>query len=609
MMSSSEHKCNRFRIKYLLFPKKPYLAVKFKQKSKLIMKKVLLIFVGLVLAAQIGFAGGLVTNTNQSTSWTRMLVRDASTQIDAVFYNPAGLVKLNDGFHFSISNQFLFQKQTITSTYPYLNNGEYVGNISAPIFPGVYGAWKKGRVAVSVGFNPIGGGGGASFDNGLPSMETPFAGLVPMLSAGMQPVFEGTGGLIPARYPTAYNMNMSFEGTSVYFGIQAGVSFEITDNISLFAGARYVWAKNTYQGAISNVTVDVNGDKVAPGEYVGGVQSDVTGLSEAAAAGAAQANGAAASMDDIINGGGGDFTLQQLLGAQYITQDQYDQLVGGLLQAGIPQDQIDAMTSAQVQGTYYTVGTELTNQSETLTGVAQELGAQVYYLNTVTADQEADVVETGNGITPIVGANLSFMEEKLNIGIKYEFKTSMDLTTEVKDNKGFVTGVNTDGSKIYMFNDGEVNNADIPAYLSVGVQYSIIDPLRVQLGYHTYFDKSVEWSKAEDGTVLIDNNFAEYGIGLEYDINESLLVSAGFLMARTGVNEKYQSDLSYSLSTNTFGGGFAYKINDKLTAQLGGFFTSYMEQSYDKVDDIGTNYQDTYDKQTWAVSIGVDFSL
>jgi len=573
------------------------------------MKKVLLIFVGLLLAAQISFAGGIVTNTNQSTSWTRMLVRDASTQIDAVFYNPAGLVKLNDGFHFSVSNQFLFQKQTITTTNQFLNNKEYVGNISAPLFPGIYGAWKKGRVAVSIGFNPIGGGGGASFDNGLPSMETPFAGLVPQLSAGMQPVFDGTGGMITPRYPSAYNLDMSFEGTSVYFGLQAGVSFEITDNISVFAGARYVWAKNTYQGSVRNVTVDVNGEKVAPGEYVGGIQTDVTGLSDAAAAGSIQANAAAASMDPIITGGGGSFTLQELLGAQMITQDQYNQLVGGLTQAGIPQDQINAMTAAQVQGTYYGVSTELNAQSEQLNSVAQELGAQVYYLNTVTADQDADVVETGNGITPIVGANLSFLEEKLNIGIKYEFETKMDLTTEVKDNKGFVTGLDEQGQPTYMFNEGEKINADIPAYLSVGVQYSIIDPLRIQLGYHTYFDKNVEWATAEDGTVLIDKNFAEYGIGLEYDITESLLVSGGFLMARTGANENYQSDLSYSLSTNTFGGGFAYKINDKLTAQLGGFFTSYMEQSYDKIDVAGQAFQDTYDKQTWAISIGVDFSL
>ncbi len=400
------------------------------------MKKFLLIFVGLLLAAQIGFAGGIVTNTNQSTSWTRMLVRDASTQIDAVFYNPAGLVKLNDGFHFSLSNQFLFQKQTITSTYPYLNNSEYIGDISAPIFPGVYAAWKKGKVAVSIGFNPIGGGGGASFDNGLPSMETPFAGLVPALSElGV----------------SAYQMKMAFEGKSVYFGIQAGLSYEITENISVFAGARYVWAKTTYQGSISDVTVttpDVDGEDVTAGDYVGGIQTDVVGLSDAAAAGAVQVNGAAKGMDPIINAGGGGFTLNQLLDGGFLTQDDYNILNGGLLALGISQDEINELTAAQVQGAYYSAAEELTATSQFLAG-------QAAYLNVVTADQEADVVQTGNGITPILGANISLMEDKLNFGIKYEFETKMDLTTEVIDNKGFVTGLDDQGQPTYMFNDGD----------------------------------------------------------------------------------------------------------------------------------------------------------
>ena len=58
------------------------------------MYKKLLLSLSLVLASTLAFSGGLVTNTNQSAAWTRMLVRDASTGIDAVFYNPAGLSKL-----------------------------------------------------------------------------------------------------------------------------------------------------------------------------------------------------------------------------------------------------------------------------------------------------------------------------------------------------------------------------------------------------------------------------------------------------------------------------------------------------------------------------------
>lgn len=53
-------------------------------------------------------AGGIVTNTNQSAQYIRTLNRNASTCIDAVYFNPAGLTMLGDGLHFSLSNQSIF---------------------------------------------------------------------------------------------------------------------------------------------------------------------------------------------------------------------------------------------------------------------------------------------------------------------------------------------------------------------------------------------------------------------------------------------------------------------------------------------------------------------
>ena len=55
---------------------------------------------------------------------------------------------------------------------------------------------------------------------------------------------------------------------------------------------------------------------------------------------------------------------------------------------------------------------------------------------------------------------------------------------------------------------------------------------------------------------FMDNNYWELGLGLEYAINDKLGVSAGYLRAQSGVNEDYQTDLSFSLSSNTIGGGF-----------------------------------------------------
>ncbi|MBE0679684.1 MAG: aromatic hydrocarbon degradation protein, partial [Bacteroidales bacterium] len=62
------------------------------------MKKILTLFSALLVTGSL-LAGGLVTNTNQSAQYIRLLSRNASTDVDAVYYNPAGLTKLAPGFH------------------------------------------------------------------------------------------------------------------------------------------------------------------------------------------------------------------------------------------------------------------------------------------------------------------------------------------------------------------------------------------------------------------------------------------------------------------------------------------------------------------------------
>lgn len=559
------------------------------------MNKKILLLVSLFLASTFAFSGGLVTNTNQSTAWTRMLVRDASTGIDAVFYNPAGLSKLSDGFHFSISNQSLFQTQDINSTFPYLNGNDYVGTVKAPIFPSVYGVFKKGKMAFSFGFNPVGGGGGATFDNGLPSMEIPFAGLVPRLSTSLAPL----GGSV-----SAYSMNMFFEGSSVYFGLQAGVTYEVNDWLSLYLGGRYIMAKNTYNGYIQDVKITTPSGVMAPGTYVNGIAGQ-------AAAGATAAAGAVTSIQPLITAGAGGYTFDQLYGAGYITAAQRDQLKGGLLALGVPSTTVDAMSALVAQGTYSTFATQLADAATQLYGTA-------IYLNGVTADQEADVVQTGNGFTPIIGANISLMNEKLNIGIKYEFLTKMDLVDEVNDlngvELGFVDGGSVSSTGVftptYMFNDGDITNADIPAFLSIGAAYKATDKLNVSVGVHTYFDQAAGWATDEDGNATVDGNFLEYGLGLEYAFTDNFLLSVGYLGTQTSATEFYNDDLSYSLNTNTLGGGGAFKLNDRYTVQFGGFYTMYKDATFDKFDAAtGIAYTETYAKKTWAVSLGVDISL
>jgi len=98
------------------------------------MKRTLLVI--LLIAVVIpAMAGGIVHNSNQSASFIRMPARDASLGLDAVYYNPAGLVWLNDGFHLSLNNQYVTQTRTIGTTYPGLNRSEFTGEVVAPFFP------------------------------------------------------------------------------------------------------------------------------------------------------------------------------------------------------------------------------------------------------------------------------------------------------------------------------------------------------------------------------------------------------------------------------------------------------------------------------------------
>src|SRR4030042_5735063 len=202
------------------------------------MKKTLLLLPVFILSSVLLYGGGIVTNGNQSASWVRMPARTATIGLDATFYHPAGLNFLpSNGFFISLNNHVIGQKRTITSTYPLLNESEFIGNVSAPLFPSIYAGVKTNKFTISFGFMPLGGGGGATYDKGVPSFEYPLTDLVP----GLNPLQSPQG-------VTAYRANVFFEGTSVFYGFQLNFSYKINDMLSVALGGRYLMAKGTYSG-------------------------------------------------------------------------------------------------------------------------------------------------------------------------------------------------------------------------------------------------------------------------------------------------------------------------------------------------------------------------
>jgi long-subunit fatty acid transport protein len=241
------------------------------------MKRMNLLFIGMLISSQLLLAGGLVTNTNGSAAWVRTLSRNATLGVDAVYFNPAGLSQLGNGLHLSLSNQSIFQTRTITSSYPYLTGTpvKYEAELTAPFFPSIYAAYQMDKWTFSAGFNIIGGGGTADFPTGLPSFEMPVASLVPMLQGSLAPIDQGildaTGTDPGFRNITGYNMSASFKGSSTYMGYQVGATYAINDMISVAIGGRMVMATNTYEGSLTGITID------APAAY-GGTQTAGTYL-------------------------------------------------------------------------------------------------------------------------------------------------------------------------------------------------------------------------------------------------------------------------------------------------------------------------------------------
>jgi long-subunit fatty acid transport protein len=497
-----------------------------------------------------------------------MLSRNASTSIDATYFNPAGLVKMENGWYFSLQNQMLIQTKTILSGYPLLNSSTYEGEITAPLFPIAYAVYKKDKFAFSFGFSPNSGGGSAEFNDGLPSFEKNISKLVPGL-AGLSRVGQNV---------TGYQADIYFSGKSVYWGIQAGVSYKLNETFSVYGGLRYVPAENNYNGYIKDIEVEVNGQYKNASNYLTNEAAPL--LTSIANQSTAVAN----SLQPLVTGGAGSMTLPQVQNAGLITVAQSVQIQAGLVLMGLTPAQASSMPVTSVQGAYNASAATLNGQSAAMTAT----GAQL-------KDKNVDVTQTGSGITPILGLNIS-PAEGLNIGMKYEFKTKLTLTNN--------TAVDGTG----MFPDNAETGSDIPAIFTIGVDYKVDNKFNFSVSYNNYHDKGVNWGKniyGEERT--IEHNGWEMSFGGQYQIVKYLAFSMGYLRTMMGATEQFNSDFSFYSNSDTYGAGFEIKPAHNLIIDIGALITNYQNApKFFRDADVG-NYAEVYKKHNIGLALGLSY--
>ena len=470
------------------------------------MKKFLLIGATALMVSNSTFAGGILTNTNQNAAFLRNPSRDAVIAIDGVYSNPAGIAFLPQGFHLSVSWQAAWQKRQmdVNNKLFQLNGGKadkyFEGVAKAPVIPSFQAAYViNDKWSVSAQFAVGGGGGKCEFAEGLPMFE------------------ELVGGQLAGAQANSYGLSQNLTGKQFFYGFQVGATYRLTDNFSVFGGARGVLASCAYEGAISNITA--NG--VAAGSYLSGVKAMVD-------AGLAQLE----PVKDV---------------AGY--KEQYQQLA--------------AQSAALAQG-------------------AALLGS----------DFNLDCAQSGFGITPIIG--LDWNLGKLNLAAKYEFRTKINLENDSENTSANVTAL------MPAYADGAKVRSDIPAILTLGAQYQFTDAVRVMGGFHYYWDKDAKGTPIKKG----DNTW-EANLGIEWDVNDKILLSLGGQRTQYGFDDTDMADTNFNISSSAICLGGAYKFSEKMKLNVGYMHSFYDDHKFTNANGTACNY--TRKNDVVGVSLDIAF--
>lgn len=460
------------------------------------MKKFLFISAATLCISFPTFAGDYLTNTNQNAAFLRMIARGASIDIDGVYSNPAGLSFLShEGFYLSLTGQSAYQTREIDANFPLFKQADgtnssrlYKGTASAPFIPSFQGLYKKDNWVISASFAITGGGGKASFSNGLPMFDA--------LAMGM--ITKQTDGQVTLQM---YDINTSMDGKQYIYGVQLGLSYKINDWLSVFAGGRMNYFTGGYEGYLKT---------------------------------------------ELKN----DYT-------------QIGQMMG------LP----DGKTLASI---------------------------------------DLDCKQTGWGITPIIGADLKF--NKLNIGLKYEFKANLNLEniTEKMDL------INVDRKYLADYEDGVNTPSDIPSMFSAAIGYEILPNLRASVEYHFFDDKHAGMANVTlpDGTSVakqktLKHGTHEYLAGMEWDITKRLTVSGGFQKTNYGLSNDFQTDTSFSCDSYSLGFGARVNLTQAWSIDVAYFWTHYNKytKETDSYNGTGLKGIDIYNRTNKVFGLSLNYKF
>ena len=542
------------------------------------MKKFKSCIVGLLLTATstTAIAGGILTNTNQSIDFLRNPARDAAIGLDGVYSNPAGVAFMPKGFHLGINWQYAHQTRTITSTNELFKLGAknggndtktFKGIANAPFVPSVQAAWNTGNWSFQFNFSIPGGGGKCEFADGLGSFETAVGAIATGLQQTSNDLNQLTN-LFGSSVPnvTGYDADGYMKGRQYYFGFQLGAAYKINEHLSVYGGVRVLYGSATYEARLNNIKVMNGSEGITLPKYFEEVK---TGLTKAG-----------------VN-------LATTGPAPYVAA-----VASKLIAAGVPAAEATAQATATV--------TKAATQLQSLADPNSELNASAEKLAPYANGMNLKSDQSGWGIAPVLG--IDYKIGNFNFAAKYEFKTRMRMKNDSDLKEATVI------SATNKYVNGSSVPEDSPAQLALGAQWEPTEGVRVNLGYHHFFDKSAHWY--EHSEKLLDGDTNEYLAGAEWDITKKLQVSGGVQLTRYGLSDAYMNDMSFVVNSWTFGLGVGYQVTDKVKINAAYFQTNYenydMDTPQQNMAALGLTIpagKNSFTRTNRVVGIGVELTL
>ena len=464
--------------------------------------------------------------SNSTATVVRDPARQASTETDAVLFNPAGTAFLDDGWHFSLNSKVSYQKFDLSDNYT------HIGESTKDRMPSLQAAYKKGPWALSFAIGNEGGYG--SWD----SSEDPT--LSRLLTNINNQIFDVYKNIMNPFSSNCNNYDQLVSkvlvGGSLYnYSTRIGAAYQINSHLSVYGGLRFNYATERSIVTINRWVARSDGGISTVKDYFSAVDADFQ-----------------TSMQNVRDG---YQTLADLCNLLGIDASHYEEIV----------DLSDLAA---------TMGGELNNQ----------------IAGTPNATTLIDERNSGWGLSPVIGIDYKVgkfnfaakyeFETKIHTNgdaLSYHIPSTLSLgaSWQIQDNlklslggtlyhqnfdklygRKQMTDLSDDNIFFNMNGIAQVINSNVSIYaigndctdgdISASISFSPINRLLFSFGY-TYASQSMIGKGIYSQSITMSPvNSDIISGGLRYDINDKVQLDFG--ISKKTSRSTQQSNLAYYLS-------------------------------------------------------------